>query len=145
MSKYTAKLAPIEEAQQFGLWLHANRDKNFYDPDFMKYDATRVIGSYKDGEAIGYLPFQTVIMTESLAPKPGSTFKQIAACLKTAIHEIVRWAKTAGMGEIYFLSHPDDVETRDFAKAHGYEELTLRVMRLKLHNMQPSLPEDAKE
>ncbi len=141
MSKYTAKLAPIEEAQQFGLWLHANRDKNFYDPDFMKYDATRVIGSYKDGEAIGYLPFQTVIMTESLAPKPGSTFKQISALLKTAVHEIARWAKIAGMGEIYFLANPDDMDTIRFAQEHGYERLNLVPMRLKLHNMRPPLKE----
>jgi hypothetical protein len=129
--EYTARLADTSEAGQVAEWTHANRGKNFYDPEVFTYDSARIMAVDKDGQPQAYLPFQATIMTESLAPRPARTVK-----------EIVRWAKKSGMGEIYFLSHPDDVETREFAKAHGYEELELRVMRLKIKNMNPPLPED---
>lgn len=145
MHEYKARLARLDEIPQLAEWIHANRSKNFYDPEIFQYDSTRVMAVDKDGHAEGYLPFQAVIMTESLAPKPARTLKETAMLLKTAIHQIVRWAKSVGMGEIYFLSHPDDVETREFAKQHGYEEMNLKVMRLKLNKMNPPLPEDVKE
>jgi hypothetical protein len=145
MHEYKARLAAQEEIPNIVEWTHANRGKNFYDPEIFQYDSTRIMAVDQDGSPIGYLPFQATIMTESLAPKPARTLREIAMMLKMAILQIAGWAKSAGMGEIYFLSHPDDVETREFAKAHGYEELNLRVMRLKLKNVNPQPAVAAKE
>lgn len=145
MEKYNARLAELSEAPLVVEWTHQNRDKNLYDPEVFQYNSTRIMAVDKGDELQGFLPFQATIMTESLAPKPGVSKRVVAAVLKTAIHQIARWAKSAGMGEIYFLSRPSDVETREYAKAHGYAESDLIVMRLKLNKMDPPLPEEAKE
>jgi len=84
-------------------------------------------------------------MTDALAPKPALTLPELAEGLKEAIHFVVRLAKKSKIGEIYFLADPEDTETLEFAKAHGYDELDLRVMRLKPSRMNPPLPEDVEE
>lgn len=144
-SKCIARWATKDEIPTFAAWLHANRDKNHYDPDIFKYDSTRVVAVEKDGSPMLYLPFQFTIMTDALAPKPARTLPEIAKALKEAIHFVVRLAKKSKIGEIYFLCDPEDKHTLAFAKAHGYEELNLRVMRLKPKDMIPPLPEDVKE
>lgn len=142
MEDCTARFASIDEVPKFVEYLHANRTKNHYDPEIFQYDSTRVAAADKDGEPVCYLPFQFTIMTDALAPKPGRTRSEIARALKALIHFVVRLAKKSRIGEIYFLCDPEDRETMAFAKVHGYEELNLRVMRLKPRNMLPPLPED---
>lgn len=152
MHQYTARDAVGADLRNFVEWLHANRGLNNYDPTIFGYTSTQIIAVDKDGETICFLPYQVTIMddketimTESLAPKPGLTRAEVAKALETAIHEVARRAKAKGIGEIYFLSDQKDVATRAFAKVHGYDELTLKVMRLRLKDMVPPLPEDAKE
>ena len=143
MQKFEARRARWDEARQVGEWTHANREKNHYDPEIFKYESTRVLAVDKSREPILYLPYQLVILAEALAPKPGLSPGDTAAGIKEALHEIVRVAMQSKIGEVYFLG--GDVETAEFAKAHGFEELHLKVMRLKPTNMKPALPEDAKE
>lgn len=145
MRKYAAREALASDLNNFVAWMHENRNRNGYDPSIFGYQATKVIAVDKDGNPMCYLPYQYTIMTESLAPKPARTKGEIARALQVAIHEVARRARASGIGEIYFLSDPEDVHTRAFAKTHGYEELPLMVMRLKLKDMNPPLPEDVKE
>lgn len=145
MHEYTARFATKDEIPKFTEFLHGNRKKNHYDPEIFQYDSTRVAAVDKDGEPICYLPFQFTIMTDALAPKPARTRGEIARALKELIHFVVRLAKKSRIGEIYFLCDPEDKETLAFAKLHGYDELNLKVMRLKPKNMLPPLPEDVKE
>lgn len=145
MKKYVARIVSPLDMRNIVEWLHLNRKKNKYDPEILSYDSTRIVAVDVDGEPQCYLPYQLVIMVESLAPKPGSGKPQIAKCLKEAIHAVVRIAKQSHIGEVYFLCAPEDKETASFAKLHGYEEMPYRVLRLKPKNMVPPLPEDVKE
>lgn len=143
MPEYTARLASKDDIPRLVEWIHANRKQNHYDPEIFQYDSTRVMAADKDGEPVCYLPFQFTILTDALAPEPARTKEEIAQALKAVIHEVVRLAKKSKIGEIYFLCDPADTETKEFAEAHGYEELNLRVMRLKPRNLNPPLPEEA--
>lgn len=145
MHEYTSRFASQEDIPNLVEWIHDNRDRNHYDPEIFKYDSTRVVAVDKDGSPVCYLPFQFTIMSDALAPKPARTIPEIARSLKEAIHFIVRLAKKSKIGEVYFLCDPNDTDTARFAKAHGYEELNLKVMRLKPSKMVPPLPEDEKE
>lgn len=145
MHKYEARFATKDELPNLAAWLHDNLAKNHYDPDIFTYPSTSVVAVDKDGNPMCYLPFQATIMTDALAPKPARTIPEIAAALKAAIHFVARLAKKAHIGEIYFLADPEDKGTIDYATKHGYESLNLTVMRLKLKNMVPPLPEDMKE
>ena len=145
MHEYTSRFATTDDIPNVVEWIHANREKNHYDPEIFQYDSTRVMAVDKDGIPELYLPFQFTIMTDALAPRPGRFKREIAVALKNAIHAVVRLAKKSKIGEIYFLCDPEDKETEEFAKAHGYECLNLKVMRLKPSKMSPPLPEDEKE
>lgn len=143
--EYNARFTTHDDVRTLVEWIHANREKNHYDPDIFTYDSTRIVAVEKDGVPEMFLPFQFTIMTDSLAPKPARTKPEIARALKEAIYFVVRLAKKKKIGEVYFLADPADKQTIAFAKAHGYDELNLRVMRLKPKNMYPPLPEDVKE
>lgn len=86
---YTARWATKDEIPSFVEWLHANRDKNHYDPEIFRYDSTQVAAADKNGEPVCYLPFQFTVMTDALAPKPERTQGEIAGALKTLIHFVV--------------------------------------------------------
>lgn len=143
MRQYTARMATTEDAPRLAAWLHENRDKNHYDPTIFGYDSTRVIAVDRDGETVGYLPYQLTIMTDALAPKPGRTLPEIARFLKEAIHAVVRIARQSRIGEVYFLCAPEDTATAEFARKHGYEEIPFKVFRLRPQNMVPPLDEDS--
>jgi hypothetical protein len=141
MHTHTARQASGEEFPQLVEWMHANRAANRYDPEIFSYHSTRVIAVDRDEEPILYLPYQLVIMTESLAPRPGLSKRETAVGLRAAIHHVARIAKHSKIAEMYFLGTDD--ETVEFAKQHGYEEVKdVRVMRLKPGRMNPPLPED---
>lgn len=141
MPTVTTRYAHNADAPQLVEWLHANREKNKYDPDIFSYDSTRVLAVDVDGETVMYVPFQLVLMSDSLAVKPGLSKAKTALGLKAVIHELIRKAKSSRIGEIHFQG--SDSETVEFAKRHGYEEMTGFVpMRLKPKNVTPPLPED---
>jgi hypothetical protein len=144
-NNYTARFASTNDIRNCVEWIHANREKNHYDPEIFQYDSTRVVAVDKDGSPMMYLPYQLTIMTDALAPKPARTFPEIARGLKEAINFVVRLAKKSKIGEVYFLADPEDKATIDFACAHGYERLNLVPMRLKPSRMTPPLTEDVKE
>jgi hypothetical protein len=140
MHTLQARQAKVTEFPQLVEWMHANRGANRYDPDIFTYRSVRTLAVDQDDEPILYLPYMLTITTESLAPKPGASKREIAIGLREAIHQVVRIAKKSGIDEIYFMA--SDQETVDFAKKHGYEELPFRPMRLKTKNLTPPLPED---
>lgn len=141
MRDYKVRMFSKEEGPQLVEWLHANRAKNHYDPAILGCGATRVMAVDRGEETLCYLPLQTVIMSDSLAPNPRKSVLEIARAMKEFVWQMVRMAKQAGIGEIYFLCDPKDTATLNLAKRHGYEELGFKVMRLKPGMERPKLPE----
>ena len=119
MHQYTAREAMAADLPNFIEWMHANRGKNKYDPTIFGYESTRVLVVDKDGEPECFLPYQLTIMTESLAPRPARTKRETALALKTAIHSIARIAKQSKIGEIFFLSDPEDRRRRHSPSSTG--------------------------
>jgi hypothetical protein len=133
---YTTRMMRPEEFPQMGEWLNANRQANRFDPDIFTYASTQVLAVDKDGSPDLYMPFQVVLMAESLAPRPARTNREMALSIKKAMHALVKKAEEHRIGEVYVLgTEPSVIE---FAKAHGFEEVRdVTVLRLKPGKLTP--------
>lgn len=115
---------------QFIAWVVDNMERNVFDPEILKYKATKVIEAFAGDKTLLYLPTQEVTMLESLAINPANRGAETAAALK-AVTQTVAWeARRKGQGEIYFMCA--DRETAEFASHHGYDRLETPVYRMKL-------------
>lgn len=124
--------AKPEETQLFFDWAKENARGEF-DPEVARFKSSITWCAYdKDGP----LAFQTVqrpLMLESLAPRPGATNLQIASALRELTQNAVSQASIIGAGEIYFLGSSDD--TNKFATNNIFEEVPMKVFRLKLKDL----------
>ena len=141
-TRLKASAAMAADTPEFIEWLHANREQNKYDPATFTYPSTEVLKVADESGSVLFLPYTRGIVTESLAPRPGLSRRETALGLKCAIHEVVRRARADGIGEVFFIA--TDSATQSFAEAHGYEPMPagFTLMRLKVKNVQPPLPED---
>jgi hypothetical protein len=140
MHNVNARFAEVTDIPKLAEWLYLNRKKNKFDPEVFQYDSSRIMAMELDGSPAMYQPYQLVIMLEGLAPKPGLTPLETALLLREGLHAVARVAKVSHIDEVYFLS--GDEETITFAEAHGFTELkTLKVLRLKVKDMTPPLPD----
>jgi hypothetical protein len=121
-----------KKKQQFLEWLHANREKNLYDPGIFSYGQTRIYDAYgKDGSVL-FVPVQKVFVLDSLAPKPEATERQVAHGLREVLHTLVTKASEEGIGEIYFAAEPSVAE---FASHYGFVEVDRKIMKLKISDL----------
>ncbi len=137
-----ASSATAADQPEFVEWLHANREQNHYDPGMFAYGSTQVLKVADESGPVLFLPYTHGLVTESLAPRPGLSRREMALGLKAAIHEVVRTAKADGIGEVFFVA--TDAATQHFAEAAGYTPMPAgwTLMRLKIADVQPPLPED---
>lgn len=77
-----------EETTQFLDWLHANREKNQYDPDTFKKKQAEIYVAYDENGPICYFPFEAVLMLGSLAPRPDATDLERAKAI-LAMHTVL--------------------------------------------------------
>jgi hypothetical protein len=137
-----ASTATVADRPEFVDWLYANREQNKFDPETFTYKSTQVLKVEDESRSVIFLPYTHGIVTESLAPRPGLSTLETARGLKCAVHEVVRRARAAGIGEVFFIA--TDQVTQSFAEAHGYTPMPagFTLMRLKVADVQPPLPED---
>jgi N-acetylglutamate synthase-like GNAT family acetyltransferase len=122
-----------EDQEAFVDWSARNLARNQFDLDILNYRQTVILCAH-DGKPLLFMPVQLAIMLESLAPRPESSDLQRAAAIKELIHAIVLLAKSAGMGELYFVSKDQDII--DLAQRHGFEEAPGTVLRLKVDKLE---------
>lgn len=121
-----------EEAQMFFDWAKENTHGEF-DPEVARFKSSVTWCAYdKDGPLV-FQTAQRPIMLESLAPRPGANKLQIASAMRELTQNAVTQASISGAGEIYFLGSSE--ETNEFAMNHIFEEVKMKVFRLKLKDL----------
>jgi len=147
MTTLKVRAATQEDIPAFTEYIRANQAKNEFDPEVLGYATTRVLAvddiktSVKNfdtpsgSEPVMFLPITLTIMLDSLAPKPSLPPHKRALALRKCVMEIIDRAAKHGIGEIHFLS--TDPATIRFAKAHGFEELETKILRLKPRQFSP--------
>ena len=134
MQKITADIAALcnvseADAELFIKWVWALRSKNAFDMKVMTYPRTCMARVQNEEETIMLLPFQPVLMYESLAPKPGLTDRQRALGLWRIGQVVEQAMKDTGLMEAYFLT-TDDREA-EVCAAHGWEEVSKQFHVMK--------------
>jgi hypothetical protein len=129
MKRIRVNDARAANVREFNEWMYRNRDKNHFDPEMFTYPSMHILAAEDNDGLVLFLPFHAVIMSDSLAPKPGASRLKISLALRECVYRLLEEAKRYGAGEIYFVAQ--DEETKQFAKSQGYEEMQGTVMRLK--------------
>lgn len=130
MKKITVRPANEQDVPKFAEWA-LNTPKNLFDPGVMSYPSTRTLVAVDESDApVLFQPFQPVFVLESLAPKPGSSPREIAISLARLNEALEGLAAAYGIREFMFLC--EDQSVIDFAKRNGYEEIKWPVLRRKL-------------
>jgi hypothetical protein len=135
MKKVKTRQLIETDIKLFGEWLYLNRELNRFDPDIFTYGSTRVIAVAEDDDPVMFVPYQIVILMESVAPNPRASPMKRALALKQFQAYLIDLAAASGIGEIYFVATDKDMES--IAKRHGYEEVEGTLLRLKPHNFNP--------
>ena len=128
MKRVKVREAECRDLKEFGEWLYANRKLNHFDPNIFGYKSTRILAAEDRDGLVLFLPYQMVLMTDSLAPKPGVSKLKKGLALRECIYSLIDHARESGIGEIYFVA--TDKETEDFAVSQKYEVIEGKLMRL---------------
>ncbi len=124
-----------EDQKLFSEWSWAAREINCFDPEVMGYPRTVLLCAEAKGGPLLYMPLQSVLMMESLAPQPGLSPRQEALALRQISRAVEQIAQHTQHREAYFLCKDERVVK--IAAAHGYEVLSgYTVLRKKI------IPED---
>lgn len=123
MQKFSADISALcnvseADAALFIKWVWTLRDKNAFDMKVMTYPRTCMARVQNEEETIMLLPFQPVLMYESLAPKPGLTDRQRALGLWRIGEVVDRAMKDTGMYESFFIT--TDAQEAETCSHHGW-------------------------
>jgi hypothetical protein len=136
MKKITADLLPIwqmseQDQRNFTDWVWQMRKLNMFGgPQVLGYPRTVMCRAQSEEEALLYIPLQSVLMWDAIAPKPGITARQEALCLSRIVQSVDQAMEFTGHREVYFFTRDDRV--CDIAARHGFEEIRgVRMLRKK--------------
>jgi hypothetical protein len=130
---YVRPIQP-DEATTFFSWAVENADKSEFDPAVALFPSSSTWCAYDKTGPLAYQTLQQPIMLESLAPRPGLSPVQISLCLKELTKNAITQGSIKGAGEIYFLGMDED--TNQFAENHIFEEVNMKIFRLKLADLE---------
>lgn len=125
-----ARKSRAEDVREMAEWLARNAANNRLDVDVLGYPATETLCAERGGTTLLYVPVQSCLILESIGPNPKATDAEIAMSLDRIVSTAVFAARGLGHGELRFDC--SDQRTFKFAQRHGFEEITLPVMRMKL-------------
>lgn len=138
MKKISAVVMPIsgmspQDAEKFMDWVFQMRPLNLFDPDVIGYPRTVMLRAESEDEPLLYVPLQSVLMFDSIAPKPGLPARQEALCLARIGEVVDQAAEATGHREVYFFCR--DERVADLCAAHGYEEIKgVRLLKKKIQS-----------
>jgi hypothetical protein len=136
MKKIKAEILPVasigeDEAKTFAEWVWKMRHLNMFDMNVIGYPRTAMLKASDEEKALLYMPIQSVLMFDSIAPRPGLTPRQEALCLARIRDLVDDVAKSSRHRETYFFCKDDRVA--DISIKHGYEEIKgVRLLRRKV-------------
>ena len=120
-----------EDAKRFSEWVWAMRGLNMFDPSVISYPRTVMLRASNEADPLLFVPLQSVLMFDSIAPKPGLSPRQEALCLRRIDQKVESLAKDSQHREVYFICRDDRVA--DLCARHGYEEIKdVRILRKKI-------------
>lgn len=121
------RLAQPEESKQIVDWLNNTPE---FDPGILKYPMLGVHCAYNGAGPIAYLPFQRVIMLESLAVNPEAGPVDRGRAYRDLVKGVTLVASAEKIRELYFLA--TDEKVAKMAINHDFEELPWKVCRMRL-------------
>lgn len=133
-----------EEAKQFMEWMWKFRWKTHFTPAVMDHPRMTIMKASDETGDLLYLPLQTCLMFDCLAPRPGLNRAEMSLSFQK-INELLEKGMTAtGICDAYFYT--EDGEFADKVATHkgvGWEEVrNVRLLRKRI--APPVLPELAK-
>lgn len=117
------------EGKLFFDWA-AESEVNNFDPEVPRFPSTVTWCAYDKDGPLAFQPVQRPLMLDSTAIRPGATKEQAVVAFRELVQNAVTQAHIVGAGEIYFLG--SDQTTSDLAKNQAFEELDVRIYRLKV-------------
>lgn len=130
MRQLKVRFGRREDAAKIIQWINGN-PANHFDKDILEYPTLRTVCSYDESGVVGFLPFHQVLMLESTAWSPESSRFDRAQAGRDFTKAAELMASSLGIREIYFLGGESGMGQMA-VNGHGYEELTLKVFRMKL-------------
>lgn len=146
MTKVTADIRALclmaeQDVFNFIKWVWKLRWKTQFDPIVLTHPRmTMCTARDADGNPLVYLPLQSALMFDCLAPKPGLTNRMKSYCLWQIGQMAEQVMKDTGNCDAYFYTNDDDLAVS--CSKHGWEEVkNVRLMRKRIPA--PKLPENA--
>lgn len=136
MKKITAEVLPVgslsdSDKSQFMEWVWGMMPLNMFQPEMLGYPRTVMCKAGTEDETMLFVPLQSVLMFDAIAPKPGLTPRQEAMCLWRVGEAVDEAARDSGHREVFFFCRDDRVA--DICARHGFEEIKgVRLMRKKV-------------
>ena len=91
-----------------------------FDPAVVGYPKTVMLRAKSEDENLLFIPLQSVLMYDSIAPKPGLSPRHEALALARIGQVVDQVAQDTGTREVFFFCRDNTVA--DLCAAHGYEE-----------------------
>ena len=143
MKKVFAEMLPIpamseHDARDFIEYVWSMRSLNMFDKDVLTYPRTVMLRARNEEGNQLFVPLQSVLMYDSIAPRPGLSPMAEARALSKIGEVVDQAAQHSGTREVYFFCRDDRVA--DLCARHGYEEIqNVRVLRKKINPTSPSI------
>ena len=122
---------PLDEARQFMEWVKAYQWKTKFNPAVMSHPRTVMIVVKDEQGPILFMPLQSVLMFDCVAPRPGINKREMAL----AIWKMGQVAEDAmiSTGNLDSYATINDDDLADSMIKHGFEEVKgVRLLRKRL-------------
>lgn len=136
MRKIEAEMMPIsamseQDVNDFMAYVWSQKPLNMFDPEIIGYPRTVMLRAKSEDENQLFIPLQSVLMYDAIAPKPGLSPREEALALAKIGKVVDQAALDSGTREVFFFCRDDRVA--DLCAAHGYEEIKgVRLLRKKV-------------
>src|SRR5579863_899010 len=123
MRKIEAELMPISamnelDVKDFMEFVWHMKPLNMFDPEVIGYPRTVMLRAKSEEENQLFIPIQSVLMYDAIAPKPGLSPRHEALALARIGQVVDQAARDAGIRETFFFCKDDRVA--DLCAKHGF-------------------------
>lgn len=112
-----------KEQTEFIEWTMQARSRTTFDPAILGYHRTAMFIAEVEGQALAYLPVQTVLMAEVFIPQPESTNKERALALGRFDEALMLVGSSLNIGDVYCFCPLGEEKYMEKIMAHGWVEV----------------------
>lgn len=109
----------------------ANRTKNGFENDLLKYPNVKISVVENNDQALVFSFSHTPLLLDSLGINPAAEKHEIITALRLILAQAIEQAREQGCGEIIFAGSEPSIPR--LAKHVGFEELPYKFYRLKVN------------